>query len=39
MIELLVTYALGTLLGGTLIGVWMLRALWPDGPAPVHRET
>ncbi len=38
MIELVLTYVLGTLIGGAVVTVWIWRSLWPHRLAPMHRE-
>jgi hypothetical protein len=30
MFELFITYALGALVGGTILGIWIARGLWPQ---------
>ena len=30
MFELFITYAVGTVVGGTILGLWIARGLWPQ---------
>lgn len=38
MIELALTYALGALVAGVVISIWIWRSVWPHRPVRIYNE-